>query len=155
MSNAEKIEEAKELWKLCASPAEQGAPNTVPGDQYAEILRAVGLKPNPNEESRSPQQLVNENEFINRVQQSTQTGQHQAHEELASAFKIFDTKNSGLIAANDLRNILTNLGDKMDNAEVEVIIQKLRDMSNGQKTSEGDDAIDINTFTEVMLHDGS
>jgi len=51
---------------------------------------------------------------------------------LQEAFEIFDTENNGYINVPEFRNILTNLGEKLTNDEVDNIIMQL-DINNEGK----------------------
>ena len=44
-------------------------------------------------------------------------------EELIEAFKVFDRDGNGLISAAELRHVMTNLGEKLTDEEVDEIIR--------------------------------
>ena len=45
-------------------------------------------------------------------------------EEIINAFKVFDKSGNGLISGADLRHIMTTLGDKLSEEEVDEIIRE-------------------------------
>lgn len=124
--------------------------NTVEGKYYAEMLRAVGLAPDDQEESRT--HPVTKEEFLARViPPESNAGPHPSHYELAGAFKMFDTALSGNIGSNNMRNILCNLGDRMPAEEVEIVVQKLKDF--GAIGPNGDAEMNIDEFVDRLLNE--
>lgn len=47
-----------------------------------------------------------------------------SEEEIREAFRVFDKDGKGSISANDLRHIMTNLGDKLPDEEVDEMIRE-------------------------------
>ena len=47
-----------------------------------------------------------------------------AEEEIINSFKVFDTEGNGLIRSSELRNIMTTLGDKLTDEEVDEMIRE-------------------------------
>lgn len=47
-----------------------------------------------------------------------------SEEELKSAFKVFDRDNVGFINGQNLRNVMTNLGEKLTDEEVDEMIRE-------------------------------
>ena len=45
-------------------------------------------------------------------------------EELIDAFKVFDRDGNGLISAAELRHVMTNLGEKLSDEEVDEMIKE-------------------------------
>jgi calmodulin len=48
-------------------------------------------------------------------------------EEIKEAFKVFDKDGNGYISAAELRHIMTNLGEKLTDEEVDEMIREVRD----------------------------
>jgi hypothetical protein len=57
--------------------------------------------------------------------------------ELRAAFKVFDKDGNGSISAAELRHVMTNLGDKMTDAEVNEMVKKADVDKDGQVNYEG------------------
>ena len=45
-------------------------------------------------------------------------------EELLEAFKVFDTNNDGLISAAELRAVMNNVGEELDDEEIDEMIRE-------------------------------
>lgn len=64
-------------------------------------------------------------------------------EEVLNAFKVFDKEESGFINVSELRLIMTNLGDKLTDDEVDQMIRK--------SDLDGDGQINYEEFVRKML----
>ncbi|KAL0934314.1 calmodulin, partial [Colletotrichum truncatum] len=80
-------------------------------------------------------------EFLNLMAQKVQVGD--AEEELKNAFKVFDRDGSGTISAEELRHVLTSLGENMTKAEIDEMIQ--------MADKNGDGSIDYDEFASIMM----
>jgi calmodulin len=54
-----------------------------------------------------------------------------SQEEIVDSFRAFDTSGSGMITVSELKHILTNMGEKMKDDEVQVLIDEL-DIEGGK-----------------------
>eukprot|EP00116_Pleurobrachia_bachei_P015114 sb/3475376/ len=63
-------------------------------------------------------------------------------EEIRDAFKVFDKDNDGYITSDELKRILTKMGDRIPDDEADEIVQLL---------AAGDGKIDITESTEVVV----
>merc|ERR1712022_73299 len=64
-------------------------------------------------------------------------------EELVEAFKVFDRDGNGLISAAELRHVMTNLGEKPTDEEVDEMIR--------EAYVDGDGAINYEEFVKIMM----
>ena len=64
-------------------------------------------------------------------------------DKVMEAFKVFDRDGSGAISIEDLKRVMTNLGDKLTNDEISSIIREA-DM-------DGNDLIDSEEFVRMMM----
>ena len=64
-------------------------------------------------------------------------------EEVKTAFKVFDRKNTGEIEIDDLKRVMTNLGDKLTDEEIRYIIN--------EADVNGDGVIDNEEFIDMMM----
>ena len=58
-------------------------------------------------------------------------------EEVRQAFKVFDKDGNGLISAEELRFVMTNLGEKLTDEEVDDMIREADTDGDGQVNYEG------------------
>ena len=63
-------------------------------------------------------------------------------EEIAEAFKVFDTTNAGKISGDDLGTVMENLGESLTQQEVEAMIR--------QNDTTGDGCINFQEFEKLM-----
>ena len=65
-------------------------------------------------------------------------------EEIKEAFKVFDKDGNGFISAAELRHIMTNLGEKLSDEEVDEMIR--------EADIDGDGQINYEEFVKVSTH---
>ena len=70
----------------------------------------------------------------------------ESEEEIIDAFKVFDKSGDGLISAVELRHVLTNLGEKLSEEEVDEMLQEANIDSDGN--------INYNDFVKMMMSAG-
>ncbi|KAH7529298.1 hypothetical protein FEM48_Zijuj05G0169700 [Ziziphus jujuba var. spinosa] len=66
-----------------------------------------------------------------------------SEEELREAFKVFDKDQNGFISAAELRHVMTNLGEKLTDEEVEEMIR--------EADVDGDGQVNYEEFVRMML----
>lgn len=87
-------------------------------------MRSLGQNPNEKE----LQEMVNEvdadgngtidfPEFLTMMARKMKDTD--SEEEIREAFKVFDKDNNGYISANELRHVMTNLGERLTDGEIE------------------------------------
>lgn len=65
-----------------------------------------------------------------------------SEEEIAEAFKVFDRNGDGKISAAELRHVLTSIGEKLSDADVDQMIKEADTNNDGE--------IDIQEFTLLL-----
>ena len=60
-----------------------------------------------------------------------------SEEEIKEAFRVFDKDGNGFISAAELRHVMTNLGEKLTDEEVDEIISEAEIDDDGQVKKEG------------------
>ena len=58
-------------------------------------------------------------------------------EEIREAFRVFDRDGSGMISAAELRHVMTNIGEKLSDQEVDEMIREIDVDRDGQVNYEG------------------
>lgn len=58
-------------------------------------------------------------------------------DEIKEAFRVFDRDNTGFISAAELKHVLTNIGEKLTDKEVDELIREIDVDRNGQVNYEG------------------
>ncbi len=64
-----------------------------------------------------------------------------SEEEIREAFKVFDRDNNGFISAAELRHVMTSIGEKLTNEEVDEMIR--------EADQDGDGRIDCTCFPSL------
>jgi calmodulin len=67
----------------------------------------------------------------------------ESEEELREAFRVFDKDQNGFITSDELRHVMTNLGEKLTDAEVQEMVQ--------EADTDGDGRINYDEFVGVMI----
>eukprot|EP00294_Goniomonas_avonlea_P007084 CAMPEP_0114554350 /NCGR_PEP_ID=MMETSP0114-20121206/8167_1 /TAXON_ID=31324 /ORGANISM="Goniomonas sp, Strain m" /LENGTH=76 /DNA_ID=CAMNT_0001739399 /DNA_START=441 /DNA_END=671 /DNA_ORIENTATION=- len=65
-------------------------------------------------------------------------------EDIVEAFRVFDKDGAGTISAAELRHVMTNLGEKLTDEEVDEMIR--------EADVHGDGVIDYRAFTKIILN---
>jgi len=66
-----------------------------------------------------------------------------SEEEIKEAFKVFDKDNNGFISAAELRHVMTSLGEKLTDEEVDEMIR--------EADVDGDGRINYEEFVKMMV----
>ena len=111
-------------------------------------MRSLGQNPTKSE----LQEMINEvdvngngtidfSEFLNLM--SRKMKDVDSEEELKEAFRVFDKDQTGFISAQELRHVMTNLGEKLSDEEVDEMIR--------QVDVDRDEQINYEEFVKVMM----
>lgn len=135
-------EELQEAFIMNCSPD-----NTIAVNKLGVVIRSIGRAPTESQlktlitefENRGKRTLTLEEvrAILNKYEFAPETSDN-----LREAFRIFDKDGNGMINAAELRHVLTNLGEKLTDEEVDEMIREA-DMT-------GDGQVNYDEFVKVM-----
>ena len=73
-----------------------------------------------------------------------------SEEEIREAFRVFDKDGNGFISAAELRHVMTNLGEKLTDEEVDEMIREADIDGDGQVNYEGTHIKSSSFFNNVL-----
>jgi len=82
-------------------------------------------------------------EFLELMASKMETALAESESELVEAFKAFDRDGSGFISAAELRHVMTNLGEKLTDDEVDSMVREC--------DVDGDGSINYEEFVKTMM----
>ena len=137
----EQIQEFKEAFSLF----DKNGDGNITSQELGTVMRSLGQNPTEAELSDIIKSLESDTiifeEFLKIM--VVKMKDQESEEEIKEAFKVFDKDGSGTISAAELRHVLTNLGEKLTDNEVEDLIR--------EADVDGDGQIDYNEFVKLML----
>ena len=129
----EQIAEFKEAFSLF----DKDGDGTITTKELGTVMRSLGQNPTEaelldmiNEVDADGNGTIDFPEFLSlmaRKMKDTDT-----EEELIEAFKVFDRDGNGFISAAELRHVMTNLGEKLTDEEVDEMIREADVDGDGQ-----------------------
>lgn len=104
----------------------------VESHKLGEVLRALGQNPTNVEVAKIIKQLdpagnkrVSLDEFLPVHQSLRAKTKPFATDDFTDSLKVFDLDGSGMISAGELRHVLTSIGEKLSDEEVDHIFQSI------------------------------
>jgi myosin light chain 6 len=100
--------------------------------QLGEVLRAVGQNPTEAEVKKcgyhqDPDQRITFEQFLPILATISKNRVPPVLEDFIEGFKVFDKEQNGFIHSAELRHLLTNLGEKLTDEEVNELLQGQED----------------------------
>ncbi|ETS64955.1 calmodulin [Moesziomyces aphidis] len=140
----DQIAEFKEAFSLF----DKDGDGTITTKELGTVMRSLGQNPTEAE----LQDMVNEvdadgngtidfPEFLTMMARKMKDTD--SEEEIKEAFKVFDKDGNGFISAAELRHVMTNLGEKLSDNEVDEMIR--------EADVDGDGQINYEEFVNMML----
>ncbi|XP_076437111.1 myosin-2 essential light chain-like [Babylonia areolata] len=106
--------------------------NKIAASQLGDVLRA--LHQNPTEQeirkcgySQNPDARISFETFFPILQTISKNRSVPPLEDFIEGFRVFDKEQNGFITSAELRHILTSLGEKLNDEEVDQLIQGVED----------------------------
>jgi len=140
----EQIAEFKEAFSLF----DKDGDGTITTKELGTVMRSLGQNPTEAE----LQDMINEvdvdqngtidfPEFL--AMMAKKMKDTDSEEEIKEAFKVFDKDGNGFISAAELRHVMTNLGEKLTDEEVDEMIR--------EADIDGDGQINYEEFVKMMM----
>ncbi|KAL4237851.1 hypothetical protein ACF0H5_002563 [Mactra antiquata] len=95
----------------------------------------------PTKEQESGPQLTDFDTYLNIMAKRLTVPE--PDDQLLEAFRVFDKEGTGVISAADLRKIVTTMGERLTDEEVEEMIREADDDGDGQ--------INYQEFTQLLI----
>ncbi|KAK1939825.1 calmodulin [Babesia divergens] len=140
----EQIAEFKEAFSLF----DRDGDGSITTKELGTVMRSLGQNPTEaeladmiNEIDTNGSGAIDFPEFLILMARKMKEGD--TEEELVQAFKVFDRDGNGFISAQELRHVMTNLGEKLTNEEVEEMLR--------EADVDGDGKINYEEFVKLML----
>jgi len=142
--NEEQIAEFKEAFSLF----DKDGDGTITTKELGTVMRSLGQNPTEAE----LQDMINEvdadgngdidfGEFLTMMARKMKDTD--SEDEIKEAFKVFDKDGNGFISAAELRHVMTNLGEKLTDEEVDEMIR--------EADIDGDGQINYEEFVKMMM----
>lgn len=129
----EKIAELKEAFALF----DKDGDGRITANELENVMRSMGENPTSKELSKIIQDLdtdgsgaIEFNEFSNLM--SRRYSEIKEMKEITDAFKMFDRNGDGVISAGELRQVMTNMGQKLSDKDVDSMIKEADMDGDGQ-----------------------
>lgn len=106
------------------------------------VMRSLGQRPTEQELKNMVREVdvdgngtIEFNEFLQMM--SKKMKEADSEEELREAFRVFDKNGDGYISSSELRHVMTNLGEKLSDEEVDDMIKEADMDGDGKVNYEG------------------
>jgi calmodulin len=140
----EQIAEFKEAFSLF----DKDGDGTITTKELGTVMRSLGQNPTEaelqdmiNEVDADGNGTIDFPEFLTMMARKMKDTD--SEEEIKEAFKVFDKDGNGFISAAELRHVMTNLGEKLTEDEVDEMIR--------EADVDGDGQINYEEFVKMMV----
>ena len=140
----EQIAEFKEAFSLF----DKDGDGTITTKELGTVMRSLGQNPTEAELLDMIQEVdadgngtIDFPEFLTMMARKMKDTD--SEEEIVEAFKVFDKDGNGFISAAELRHVMTNLGEKLTDEEVDEMIR--------EADVDGDGQINYEEFVKMMM----
>lgn len=139
----EQIAEFREAFSLF----DRDGDGSITTKELATVIRSLGQNPTEaeiqdmiNEVDTDGNGTIDFREFLDLMAHKMKD--FDSDEELREAFKVFDKDQNGYISAAELRHVMINLGEKLTEEEVEMMIK--------EADTDGDGQVNYEEFVRMM-----
>ncbi|KAL7980735.1 hypothetical protein Chor_001889, partial [Crotalus horridus] len=149
----EQIAEFKEAFSLF----DKDGDGTITTKELGTVMRSLGQNPTEaelqdmiNEVDADGNGTIDFPEFLTMMARKMKDTD--SEEEIREAFRVFDKDGNGYISAAELRHVMTNLGEKLTDEEVDEMIREADIDGDGQVNYEGADPTARMSMVESRSH---
>ena len=140
----EQITEFKDTFSLF----DRDGDGTISTKELGTVMRALGQNPTESD----LQEMINEvdadgngtldfSEFLSLMARKTK--ELDTEDEFVEAFRVFDRDGNGFVSAAELRQVMTTMGEKMTDEEVDEMIKEAE--------LDGDGMLNYESFVKMMM----
>ncbi|KAG8050027.1 hypothetical protein GUJ93_ZPchr0009g1831 [Zizania palustris] len=140
----EQIAEFREAFSLF----DKDGDGTITTKELGTVMRSLGQDPTEAELQEMVAEVdadgsgsIDFTEFISLLARKMRDTE--AEDDLRDAFRVFDKDQNGFITPDELRSVMTNLGDKLSDEELAEMLH--------EADGDGDGQINYNEFVKVMM----
>ncbi|XP_034242007.1 neo-calmodulin-like isoform X9 [Thrips palmi] len=139
----DQVAEFKEAFMLF----DQDEDGTITMAELGVVMRSLGQRPTEtelrdmvNEVDQDGNGTIEFNEFLQMMSKKMKGAD--GEEELREAFRVFDKNKDGLISSSELRHVMTSLGEKLSDEEVDDMIR--------EADLDGDGMVNYEEFVTIL-----
>ncbi|KAF0907267.1 hypothetical protein E2562_015769 [Oryza meyeriana var. granulata] len=140
----EQIAEFREAFSLF----DKDGDGTITSKELGTVMRSLGQEPTEEELREMVAEVdadgsgsIDFDEFLSLLARKLRDTE--AEDDLREAFRVFDKDQNGFITPDELRHVMTNLGDRLSDDELAEMLH--------EADSDGDGQINYNEFVKVMM----
>eukprot|EP01101_Sappina_pedata_P009203 TRINITY_DN52_c0_g2_i1.p2 TRINITY_DN52_c0_g2~~TRINITY_DN52_c0_g2_i1.p2 ORF type:complete len:161 (-),score=90.22 TRINITY_DN52_c0_g2_i1:99-554(-) len=141
----DQVAEFKEAFSLF----DKDGDGSITAKELGTVMRRLGQNPTDEELNAMVNDVdtdgngsIDFEEFLEMMIRQTKSSDPNPEEELLEAFKVFDKNGDGLISYDELKQVMSNLGEVLSDAELAEMIR--------EADSDGDGQISFPEFVKMM-----